>query len=251
MLRLGLHHVWRETHRGEDFGGTIGLRSPIYRLTALWDGNVTPATPGFDPERTPWGEIVRDLEEEFWCYQDNSASFEAAGFARLWPLTEPRIEMDIAAWPWVPEGYSPVRIPDEQVFGCFAYEWGEGDQTAHFHIGNACMPESPFKDMESRREELLGMIRNIADERPRTEFIGCNSWLNSLPIFQGLFPPEYPRSDCVSEVGMGYNWWGQFMRRDGGFHDRNGQAFRCNGRFAFASIKGCCAISRLKRHLKA
>lgn len=249
MLRLGLHHCWREMLGGKDFSETLGLHSPIYRLTVLWDGHITPATPGFDPEKSPWGDLVHELEKQVGRHQDSSASFEAAGFDRLWPLAEPRIEIDCAAWPWVPEGFSVARIPDEHVFGCFAYEWAKNHHTAFFHIGNACMPESPFKDIGARREELLEMIDKMVDERPLTEFIACNSWLNSLPRFQTLFPPEYPKHDQVSGLGMGYNWWGQFMRRDGGFHEKNGEAFRHDGRFPFASIEGRCLISRLKQHL--
>ncbi len=247
MIRLGLFHAWRETRAGRDLTETLLKRSPIYRLTAIWDGRDPPGISESEDLLPVWTDIVCDIEKAFRRYRNDSDAFESAGFKRLWPLAEPRIAEDLAAWPWIPDGFSPVPIPQHQVFGCFAYEWDEKGRGLCFHICNICRPDSLFNDMAARRKELHALVKNAVRAHPSACQIRCNSWLNSFPPFLSLFPPEYPRPDRIAPLGRGYNWWGQFQRRDGGFHEKHGHFFRQEGRFPFAAIDGICSPDSLTR----
>lgn len=113
------------------------------------------------------------------------------------------------------------------------------------------MPESPLKDMRKRAEELSTLIDMAEQEAPDgVTRIGCESWLNELAPFLELFPPEWPRPDKVSTLTYGFNWWGQFAARDGGFHQKHGDIMRTTTTFPFKSILGLCEIDALKRRLK-
>lgn len=227
---------------GRALSESLSRRSPIFRLTALYNGMATTPQDCFETEKHGWHDIVHRLESTFRKRAADPAGFEEDGFALLLPVVKPGINRDLKAWPWVPQGYSTRPLPEKQIFGCFACEWSSDRKTLFFHFANACLPESPFKDIENRRREIRSMLGYALRSEPQTDILRCNSWLNSFPPFQSLFPSGYPRPGRVAPVGTGYNWWGQFMARDGGFHEKNGRRLRETGKFPYPAIDGFCLL---------
>jgi len=139
--------------------------------------------------------------------------------------------------------------PTPRTSACFAWETASEPGTVSIHIANACMPNSPFGNPHDRISELKTMVSRLRNSVPKLRNIQCNSWLNSFPPFLKLFPANWPRSQNVSAVGAGCNWWGQFMARDGTFHRRHGEFLRSHMRFPWPAIDGICTINELEAHL--
>lgn len=252
LTRLSLWYIYYQTRQGELFDEILNCRTPVYRLTTLWDGVHHPAKPGFPAEKkSEWEQLTDSLLQFYLQVNHDAKCFEKTGFDLLRPYIEGRIEKDIADWPWIPCGYVPYKLPTEQVFGIFAYELKSShNESLSFHIANSCLPKSPFADMKARARELLRMIRDIRTRIPAATSIGCNSWLNSFPPFLQLFPSSYPQDDTtIGTISYGFNWWGQFMSRDGSLHKRHEKQMRCTGRFPFLSRNGRCSINMLEEWL--
>jgi hypothetical protein len=245
MLALGLCHVQHQTAQGAPFRRVLVYESPIYRLTTFWDGRRHPDQPTFEAEAGEWMAIVARLELL------QGAAFAERALAVLWPLAEPRVEEDAAAWPWIPVGYAAAPLPAEQVFGIFACEAPDAAGMVPIHIANACIPESPFADPAARVAELSALVDWVQKRWPTATHLGCNSWLNAFPPFQQFFPPSWPLAEHVAPLGISCNWWGQFVARDGGFHTRHGTRFRESGRFPYPAIDGACKLTALAAHLSA
>ena len=248
VLRLALFYAWHKCRDGVALDEILNRRVHLYRLTVLWDGRLTPAGPGFPWETSSWGAVLRDLEG-LCRRQRSAAAFEEAAFARLWPLAEPAVPRDVARWPWIPEGYCPTPLPNEQVCGCFAWEPGRTPDSISIHIANACMPASPFADLRQRARELTALVESARAATPAARTLGCNSWLNTFPPFLKLFPDDWVRPGRPGEPGSGANWWGQFMARDGSFHRRHGNALRATLDFPWPAVDGFCSLDRLADHL--
>lgn len=243
MLRLGAVYVYNNACAGKSIPQLLDSETHIYRLTDMWDG-----TNNKDPS---WSSLVNQVCEHFDSSYNDPLLFEDTFYELLWPHAEPAITRDISKWPWIPEGYSTYQIPDAQVFGCFAWEEETRPEAVGFHIANACMPESPFYDMKSRAGELLIMAGDIHAKLPETKIICCKSWLNSFPPFLELFPGGWVHKEQTTATGSGCDWWGQFMKRDGSFHEKNGGFYRETKRFPFNSLEGSCNIKILISHLRA
>ena len=248
MIRLGLWYAHRQAQSGADLRESVTKRSPIYRLTILWDGSRHPAS-GWRDER--WEETLDQLYALYASSADG-ADFEEEGARILWPLAEPRVKADAEAWPWVPEGYAPVRLPDDQVFGFWAYEPPQKQDTVGFHMANPFCPESPFSDRPARAKELADMAAAVQARFPNVEYLATGSWLNSFPPFLEFFPEDWVGAEPPSRsMGIYFGSWGQFVARDGGFHRRNAERFRLTGEVPYPSRKGRCGISDLTEHLAA
>jgi|GEM_PF-2494277 len=252
ICRLGLWYLNCHTCGEESFHEILDRQLPIYRLTTLWDGKNHPANSDFPRTNSQWCQLADELQM---LYKDNkldSLVFEEKGFDLLYPYIKGRIQTDIEKWPWIPCGYSPHKLPKENIFDIFAYEDIESadQRVVYFHIANICMPESPFKDMNARAHGLLNMVKAIKQRFPSVEKIECDSWLNSFEPFLKLFPASYPQKNEVQpKVGYGFNWWGQFLSRDGSFHNRHGKIMRQTGKFPFVSRTGICDIDNVEKYL--
>lgn len=252
IVPLSLWYAQHRTDGSDDpavFHRILTAQTPIYRLTELWDGRHHPASGTWRDER--WETIVRELYN---LLRTRPAALEAAGTELLAPLVLARIDTDLRAWPWTPCGYCPYPLPTANVFGVFVWEKVKSASSAEefisFHVGNAKVPYSPFEDMQQLRSELAALVADVMSRHPEVKNIGCNSWLNSFPRFLSLFPPEWPQRENVPEnVSYGYNWWGQFVSRTGGFHFRNAELLRTTGDFPFPACDGCCTLAALHRHL--
>ena len=254
LCRLSLFYLHRHAFNEESFREILNQQLPIYRLTTLWDGKNHPADACFFRTNSEWDSLVDALWVLYEKNESNSAVFEERGLGLLSPYIQGRIQTDIENWPWIPCGYSPKKLPQENVFDVFAYDEinSAGQGVVSFHIANSCLPESPFKDMNARAKELRCMVRAIKKRIPSAKKITCNSWLNSFEPFLTLFPASYPRENAIHPVSYGFNWWGQFISRDGRFHDRHGKIMRETGAFPFLSRTGLCDMEHflpLKRSL--
>jgi hypothetical protein len=253
IIPLALWYVRRRYNI--EHGGFPGFRrcltaqTPVYRLTELWDGRNHPAS-GWADER--WEAMVQELYE---CLSEAPADFEEAGTSLLAPLLRSRIAVDLGAWPWTPCGYCPDKLPDENLFGPFAYEKTDqigrpGEEFIAIHLGNIIVPRSPFEDMPQMCHDLLRLTECVMARHPAAVNIGCNSWLNSFARFLSLFPLEWGHTaNLPGRVGCGYNWWGQFISRTGGFNFRNAKTMRATGAFPFQARNGRCGIKALQHHL--
>ncbi len=248
LIPLCLFYAWHRAQPGAPLADILNRQTHIYRLTSLWKGDsgavqVVPAS-----RNTRWKELLKEIEKiDRQC--TNVKDFEGEAFRLLWPLAEQAIGRDVADWPWIPEGYCTRRLPGCQISGCFAWESASEPATVSIHIANACMPQSPFNNLQHRIIELKAMVSRLKDSVPKHRYIKCNSWLNSFPPFLKLFPANWPRSQNVSAVGASCNWWGQFMARDGTFHRRHGEFLRSHMRFPWPAIDGICTINELEAHL--
>jgi hypothetical protein len=249
VVGLALWHAANTSDSPDEFINTVSKRTPIYRLTDFWDAVTVPWSSGFDAEANGWSVISENLKT---IYKNASCpgEVENEGLKLLRPHLESRVVDDCARFPWLPCGYVPYKLPNENVFGIFAYEVpdDEGD-IVDYHIANSLMPDSPFRDMNARKCELMEMITSIK-QRTKAIRLACESWLNAFPPFLKLFPDSYPEKNAAPPaLSPGYNWWGQFMSRDGGFNEKNGQVLRSTGKFPFVPCRGECGIDELLEHL--
>ena len=229
--------------------------TPVYRLTTLWDGINHPAhpSPGWYDKR--WESLLEQLKFIFTHHQqvEKTDTLEDEGLELLWPFLAPRIKQDSKLWPWIPSVYG-TTVCEDCVFGFFLYGISESQPRKHkqldLHMGNCFAPNSPFKDMQARANELEQLLENARTREPNLRSVCCGSWLNSFKPFQTLFPPEWCKnSSPASPIAYGYDLWGQMMSRSGGYHKRNGDYLRENGKFPYEAVKCKCTIESLLRHL--
>lgn len=251
ITRLSLWYSWRHSNGGDAIVEVLSSRTPVYRLTEFWDGVSHPSRADFPWASSPFGQITAQLQALCRDASTTAEHIEETGLQLLLSHLEPRMEKDIRAWPWLPSGYTPYPLPENQLSGIFACEHSRSSDFLDIHIANSCMPDSPFRDMQARATELLNLLDSACARQPGLRQIGCNSWLNSFPPFLVLFPPGWAADDrSVAEVGYAFNWWGQLMARDGRFHERNGNLMREKGAFPYASRDGRCDIAPLRAHLQ-
>ncbi|MBN1672326.1 MAG: hypothetical protein JXR37_14900 [Kiritimatiellae bacterium] len=249
VTELSLWLAQRNAAPGIPFETTFTNISPVYRLTVLWDGAHHPAE-GHDDRR--WTRILRELNTAREGVDLNdSAAFEEEGLHILWPYLEPRIEKDVAAWPWIPSTYG-TKPTGTGEYGFFLYEIKQGqsgEPVVDLHMGNALAPDSPFRDLDARVGELVRLLDDAQRRAPSAVRLESTTWLNGHGTFLGLFPAEWARSPQPEPLGYAYNWWGQFVNRRGGFHQRNGARLRESGRFPYPCTRCECRIESLRRYL--
>jgi hypothetical protein len=247
MTRLGLWYARRLLRDGAPLREAVNRRTPLYRLTSLWDRTHHVARGWDDPA---WETVLKELEAAH-ARSKTTCRFESQGADILAPLLEGGAQRDVAHWPWIPEGYCVTPLPDAHVFGFFAFETPEGGDCAAIHLANPFVPESPFSDPRARLRELGAMAAAIGRLAPGARRLGCASWLNAFPPFLALMPPEWAASlEPRPARGVGFDLWGQFVARDGGFHARNGRRFRQTGAFPYPVLAGCCTLEAVARHVE-
>lgn len=247
--------LWLAQHKNKgpgSFNKTLTAQSPLYRLTCFWDGVNHPANPPVGWVDKKWEFVLRELKEILKS-TDNADEFEQQGLKKLWPFLEPRIKKDAKAWPWIPSGYTSEKLPDK-LFGFFAFELLKaqgGNFDITLHMGNIFAPQSPFKDMAARKNELLQLLDYARDKYGNLVSVFSGSWLNSFAPFLALFPDEWiDKNTPASPINYSYDIWGQLVSRTGGFHRRNAYHIRRTGRFPYPSLPGKCKVESLRKHLK-
>jgi len=242
VVKLSLWLARRRMREGEPLEKAITLRTNIYRLSSLWDGNNHPAH-GWHDER--WDELLKKLAEIFARHDSDpeSDALEEEGLNFLRPLLEARLATDVAAWP----------APKAGDYGFFNFDLQpkEKPERINLHLVNRFAPRPPFQDPAARAEELSRLTHDVVAKEPQIAWVICHTWLNTFKPFQDLFPPEYAQSASPpSEMGFHYGWWGQFIDRTGGFHRKNGEHLRRTGTFPYACVACHCGIGSLWRHLE-
>lgn len=136
-------------------------------------------------------------------------------------------------------------------FGCFCYNYAPEEKHIYLHFRNACIPESPFAAINDRLKELSLIADNIKDKGFQPATAGCDSWLNELDVFQGLFPDEYLQSFTVSppDSKTGYGWWGQFVGKDGRFNEAKAEKFEKTMQFQYRRIIAKCPYKSFVNHI--
>lgn len=225
---------------GEAYAPALTDKTPVYRLTTLYDGKRHPSDGKFSDSE--WNALVA----EFGAIRSRGAgeACEKACTEKCWPLLEGRIAADAAEWPAL----------KDWPFGFWRYDLLAQDPagaTAELHLANPFAPESPFKDVPARARELARLLADACARCPDLVQVRCGSWLNSFAPFLAFFPEAYAQSAQPRPLVYSKGWWGQFIDRAGSFHRRNGERLRATGRFPFASLTCACGVEDLKKHLKA
>ncbi|HJZ74870.1 MAG TPA: hypothetical protein VKE51_24200 [Vicinamibacterales bacterium] len=257
MIRLGVWYVrWLLTRRQiskRRVPDALTRRVNIYRLTSLWDGVHDPAYGS--PDRK-WDDLAECLASLV-CQSslEQTAELEERAVALIQPLfgvaPEPPPRPAFGCWGYEVVGQSITDGPG--LFGRLTNRrkiarhlvrlaglpMPERHITLHFF--NACAPRSPFDNVGSVAIALQALIRDCRERHPTVQTLWCQSWLNRHPAFLALFPETWRNSAALRTTedtdrrSFGraclntHNWWGQFMRCDGGFHEVRAQRFRSSG----------------------
>jgi len=223
----------------EPLGQTIATRTNLYR-NSIFDDCGIPSDRSIEDDR--WRGVLEEIEELHGqlLKKCSTSSFEKKATEHLRPYIEPTIERSLSRYQEV-----IARSP----FGCWRYDIV--GNVAKIHIANAYRPESPLGSRFGDFHRSLGeMLRRVKDENPTVDLLFCGSWMNSIEKFQNLFPKEWIESGKrIIETGPGLGEWGQFMDRQGGFHEGNGIQFRSTGHMPFPCIECTARLDETIDHL--
>ena len=224
----------------------LSAKTPLYRLTSLYDGHHHPANPdaGWRDER--WEELLTEWDTLYARHRDDpgSEAIERAGLERLRPLLEARLEQDVREWP----------KPEDRPFGFFSYNASPKEVTERqisLHLANVFAPESPFAALQVRASELARLLDDAEAKYPGLQKVYCGSWLNSFQPFLDFFPPAWSASAQPRILVYSQGWWGQFTDRKGAYQKKNGEHLRRTGAFPFVSLGCTCSVPAIKGHLHA
>ena len=243
---LSLWLARRLAASGKQFRHTLTTCTNLYRFTLLWDGQHHPADPPPGWRDPQWEDLLDKLDAIDAAFPPGDAppEMEAQSLELLWPSMEPRLERDVAAWP----------VPADKPFGFFNYRpdddgWTHGKIT--LHLNNPFAPASPFDDLRQRARELNMLLHHGRQQRPDLHTVSLSSWLAGFGPLQSLFPQEFAQS-ASPPWALAYHlgWWGQFIDRAGGFHERNGLHLRTTGQFRYPCITCACPIDAALAHLR-
>lgn len=110
-----------------------------------------------------------------------------------------------------PENKKPRRMK----FGCFQHDYNEQEKTIYIHFGNREEKDSPFANIEKRKQELKTMFEYIKNNHPEAEYVRGDSWLYNLEKYRKIFPPEYSANLELSKTPyLALATWGQFLDRN-------------------------------------
>ena len=110
-----------------------------------------------------------------------------------------------------PENNKPRRMK----FGCFQHDYNEQEKTVYIHFGNREEKDSPFADIEKRKQELKTMFEYIKNNHPEAEYVRGDSWLYNLENYRKIFPSEYSANREPSKTPyLALSTWGQFLDRN-------------------------------------
>jgi hypothetical protein len=258
MIRLGIWYVRWLLAAGQvaerNVADALTRRVNIYRLLTLWDGIHDPACGVREREWDCLVEhlafLVRRLPLDQVSELEELALSELRPWLRVAP--EPAEQKSpFGCWTYEVVGESMTDGPGllGRLTNCRKITerlrrligLATPERHAALHFFNACAPRSPFGDVRGLASSLRAMIRDCRHCHPTVQTLWCQSWLNSKPSFLALFPETWrtssvirttedtDRRSCGRACLNTHNWWGQFMRSNGGFHERRAQLFRSSG----------------------
>jgi hypothetical protein len=110
-----------------------------------------------------------------------------------------------------PENKKPRRMK----FGCFQHDYNEQEKTVYIHFGNREEKDSPFADIEKRKQELKTMFEYIKEHYPEAEYVRGDSWLYHVKDYKKIFPSEYSANpESSKKPYLALSTWGQFLDRN-------------------------------------
>jgi len=227
------HRLKREPWWGLDYGfANFTMFKAILKYASA---------PRLDLDEIPY----RKLLAEIWAEQDGfKKPLDTKGFAEsLWP----RFGKD-----WM-QAYPPFEQNNRKEFRpgcCFRYHYIEKTGVIDLHFMNAEEPNSPFENLNVRKEELRQIVMEIEAKRLPVQWVACDTWLNNIEVFRFFFPESYAASlTPAEEFPKGYGWWGQLVTRSGGLHSGKAEKLIREGRFEFARLLGKCPWDDFRNHL--
>ncbi len=231
-----VHRVLQEENI--PFAEAVNARVNIYRYTIFYDGERHPAYGHIDRE---WERVTERLEGVYGRHtgERTTESFEEEGLALLWPYLEKRLGE---------RGLWGLPSPGERPYGCWSCELKSG--RLDLHVDNVYVPKSPLSEMFV--PFAASLLRTLDDARNRwpdvLEAIS-ETWLNSFPRFQTLFPESWLDDAKLRKITYTMDHWGQFTNRAGDFHARNAARFRETGEMPYPCMVCECPIHEIRTHL--
>lgn len=221
----------------------LDIRVDILRKTTLYDGR-HPGL-GLDPPIPEWDELKARLEAILARHSqdEDTGALEEACLSILWPLVEPTLK----------DAYSRSREFSAGPFGCWRFGYKEPERTIDLHFANAFVPESPFAPQHRRQvvHDLRSLLDEAVRDHPNAQSVQCFSWLNRLPPFLAIFPPNWAPTFDEWEYSSGTaGHWGQYMDRRGAFHQANAANLKRTGHHPYACGRCHCSVQDLQRHLR-
>ena len=201
ITRLSLWYSWRHSNGGDAIVEVLSSRTPIYRLTEFWDGVSHPSQADFPWASSPFGQITAQLQALCQDASTTAEHIEETGLQLLLPHLEPRMEKDIRAWPWLPSGYTPYSLPENQLSGIFACEHSRNSDFLDIHIANSCMPDSPVSGHASaghRIAEPFGLGLRQAAGTAANRLQQLAEFVSSIP---GVIPTRVGRGRSLRRPG--------------------------------------------------
>ena len=247
-VRLMMWFSWNslEEHPEETFVDTVCNRTDLWRRTSLNPDYID--VPHSCTDSPEWAELLKALETIYNRNQKKGTvlSFENEALLLLMPFLTPRIERDLE------DIRNKVDLANYQCGSLrYALEPEPGcRRRIGFHIANDCYPVSPFEDPRYFPRCFIELMDQCESKFNVTE-ISTETWMNSYPRWQKLFPPEW--MDHMSppnyDVRWHYGFWGQFVTARRTFNHKLGRQFRETGRIPFPPRSSWCTIKAMRNHL--
>lgn len=244
IVPLMIHYAWhlhRQYPESLEMDFILSHYVDIYRKTLYCKEGTAPSDALFkDPE---WNRITSAILDRYHqCSTDTTSErFERLCFEYLWPLMKPCMERESR----------PPRKGAARPYGAWSVTF-RAVNVMSVHIANVYRPDSVFDHVDDFAEDLLHLILDTSRTNPCVDTVFCGSWMNNLPPFQALFPPEWVyhlhrpvRHNDTNGI------WGQYMTRTGGFHVENAQFLRAQGRHRYPLIHSQCGINSCIAYLKS
>ena len=254
ITKLSLWYGFKNCRDSTSFIDFVTCKTPVFRLTGLWDGKNFPLSVAAADRIEYWYALLGRIYTVFTQEKNlaDSTGSERQGLDILWPVMEPGIKRDVEKWPWIPSCYGVSEF-ETGSFGFFLYEFADSfadEKRIELHMGNIFAPDAPMIHLDDRANELADLIRDARERAPDVKYIFSESWFNSHPKFMTLFPDEWQTNPLQSSLAYSYNWWGQFVSREGKYHVGNGERFRETGEFPYLSMTCQCSLDSLLDHLQ-
>ncbi len=238
-LKLFFAAKWHRNHPEESVRHILTERVDIFRKLEINPEGLNPIGYYFD---TPgWLALETRLAECLKSVRGNPALFEEWGFDILKSQLDQRCVRDFRD--------RSALAPYQCGFLRHNLTADREKNMLGFHIANDCAPRSFFDDPE----HIRACFRKLLDaaEAMEVKKIGTTSWLNSVPRWQALFPPEWKAhlSAPDKDVQWHYAFWGQFINARGCFNDKFGAILRETGEFPYYPCSSWCSIEAMRKHL--
>lgn len=243
IVRLKLFFTvrWQQEHPEESFRDILRRRVDIFRKTDLNPEGLNPAGDYFD--LPGWRKVEDRLEEIFRLVRGDEKCFEEWGFDYLRPHIDNRCERDYL---------DQSRLAGYQC-GFLRYNTGpyfsDKPDCLGFHIANDRSPDSFFDDPEY----IKLCFNKLLDAAVKYGFanIRTRTWLNNIPRWLELFPPEWRESmeEPVTDVEWHYGFWGQFINARGTFNAKAGALLRQSGKLPCYPRSCQCSVTAMREFI--